>query len=146
MYRQLYIYPTPVNPFPGGLLPDGKLLEAMGRFNEELVEAGIMVAGEGLHPTAKGARIRFAGGETTVAEGPFPDQEGLVADFWMLQAASREEAVAWMRRAPFGEGVVLELRQVFEAEDFAGADPDGALRAREAELRDRLERPQQGQG
>jgi len=123
-----------------GVLPDGKLLAEMGRFNEELVKAGVMLGGEGLQDSSKGVRIRFSGAGPTVTEGPFPGPEGLIAGFWIIQVESREEAVAWMRRAPFGEGVQLELRQVFEAEDFAPSDPDGTLRAREEQLRAQVAR------
>jgi hypothetical protein len=118
-----------------GVLPDEKLFEAMGKFNEELVKAGVMLAGEGLHASAKGARIRFARGKTTVTDGPFAGPDGLIAGFWMIQVKSRDEAVAWMKRAPFGDGVVLELRQVIETEEFAASDPTGELRKRERDLR-----------
>jgi hypothetical protein len=104
-----------------GVLPDEKLLAEMGKFNEEMVKAGIMLAGEGLHPTSKGARIRFSGGKTTVLDGPFTESKELIAGFWLIQVKSKEEAIAWMSRAPFGEGVQIELRQVFEAEDFGPA-------------------------
>jgi hypothetical protein len=119
-----------------GVLPDEKLLAEMGKFNEEMVKAGVMLAGEGLHPTSKGARLKFlAGGKTTVIDGPFTESKELIAGFWLIQAKSKEEAIAWMKRAPFGEGVVLEIRQVFESEDFAASDPTGELRANEERLR-----------
>lgn len=121
-----------------GILPDEKLLTAMGRFNEELVRAGVMLSGEGLQASSKGLRIRFEGGKAAVTDGPFPETKGLIAGFWLIQVKSRDEAIAWMKRAPFGDGVELELRQVFETEDFAPADPTGELRAREAALRDEV--------
>jgi hypothetical protein len=121
-----------------GILPDEKLLTAMGRFNEELVRAGVMLSGEGLQASSKGLRIRFEGGKAAVTDGPFPDTKGLIAGFWLIQVKSRDEAIAWMKRAPFGDGVELELRQVFETEDFAPADPTGELRVREAALRDEV--------
>ena len=104
-----------------GILPDTKLLAAMGKFNEEMVKAGVMLAGEGLHPSSKGARIRFSGGETTLTDGPFTESKELIAGFWLIHVKSKEEAIAWMRRAPFGVGVEIEIRQVFDAEDFGPA-------------------------
>jgi hypothetical protein len=118
-----------------GALPDGKTLAAMGKFNEEMVKAGVMLAGEGLHPTSKGARITFSGGKATVSDGPFTESKELIAGYWLIQVKSRDEAIAWMKRAPFGEGTTLEIRQVFEASDFAPSDPTGEHAAREAELR-----------
>ncbi|MDA8216488.1 MAG: YciI family protein [Dehalococcoidales bacterium] len=124
-----------------GILPDEKILAEMGRFNEELAKAGMLLAGEGLHPTSKGARIVFGRGETTVTDGPFPDPERLIAGFWLIQAKSKEEVIAWMRRAPFGEGVVLEIRQVFENDDFGPAltpelrEQDERVRAEAAKAR-----------
>jgi hypothetical protein len=117
-----------------GALPDRKILEDMGKFNEEMVKAGVMLAGEGLQPTSKGARIKFSGGKTTVTDGPFTESKELIAGFWLIQVKSKEEAIAWMKRAPFEEGVVLEIRQVFEAEDF-GAEFTPELRAQEERLR-----------
>jgi hypothetical protein len=121
-----------------GALPDEKMLGAMGKFNEEMVKAGVMLAGEGLAPTSKGARLTFSGGKTTVVDGPFTESKELIAGFWIIQVKSREEAVAWMRRAPFGEGVRLEIRQIQEFADFAASDPTGELRAREQKLRNML--------
>src|SRR4051812_1788733 len=103
-----------------------------------MVKAGVMLAGEGLQPTSKGARIKFSGGKTTVIDGPFTESKELIAGFWLIQCKSRDEAVAWMRRAPFGEGVVLELRQIFEAEDF-GAEFTPELREQEARMRSEIE-------
>jgi len=103
-----------------GVMPSQELLTAMGNFNEELVKAGVMLAGEGLHPSSKGARVRFSGAKRTVIDGPFPDPEGLIAGFWIIQVKSRDEAIEWVKRAPFREAVV-EIRQVFEADDFGPA-------------------------
>jgi len=116
-----------------GVLPDRKLLAEMGNFNEELVKAGIMLAGEGLQPSSKGARVRFSGGKRTVIDGPFAETKELVAGFWLWQVKSKEEAIEWLKRAPFDEAEV-ELRQVFEAEDF-GAEFTPELREQEERLR-----------
>lgn len=117
-----------------GVMPSEEILTEMGRYNEELVKAGVLIAGEGLHPSTKGARIRYAGKERTVIDGPFAETKELVAGFWLLQARSREEVIEWVKRAPFQEGEV-EIRQVFETEDFAASDPTGELRAAEERLR-----------
>ena len=101
-----------------GVLPDEKIMTEMNKFNEEMVKAGVMLAGDGLHPTSKGARIKYADGKTTVIDGPFTESKELIAGYWLIQVKSKEEAIAWMKRAPFGDGVVLELRQVFEPEDM----------------------------
>src|SRR5918992_5565739 len=103
-----------------GALPDEKVLTEMGRFNEELVKAGVMLAGEGLQASSKGARIRFEGKRRTVVDGPFAESKELVAGFWVWQTKSREEAIEWAKRIPFQEGEV-EIRQVFENEDFGEA-------------------------
>ena len=103
-----------------GILPDQKLFAEMGKFNEELVKAGVMLAGEGLHPSSKGARVRFSGDKRTVIDGPFAESKELIAGFWLWQVRSKEEALEWLKRAPFQEGTV-EIRQVFEAEDFGPA-------------------------
>ncbi len=117
-----------------GVLPDAKLLDEMGRFNEQMVKAGVMLAGEGLQATSKGARLRFSGGKVTVTDGPFTESKELIAGFWLIKARSKEEAIEWMRRAPFGDGVELEIRQLFEAEDFGPAlTPE--IREREERLR-----------
>lgn len=120
-----------------GHLPDEALLTRMGRYNEELARAGVLLAGEGLHPSAKGARVRFRGTERTVVEGPFAANGELIAGFWLLQAKSRAEAIEWIKRAPNpGRGETeIEIRPVFEADDFAASDPTGALREAEARLR-----------
>jgi hypothetical protein len=103
-----------------GILPDQKLLAEMGKFNEELVKAGVMLAGEGLQASSKGARVKFEGSKRTVIDGPFTESKELIAGFWLWQVRSKEEALEWLKRAPFQEGTV-ELRQVFEAEDFGPA-------------------------
>jgi hypothetical protein len=117
-----------------GVMPDTELLTAMGKFNEEMARAGIMEAGEGLHPTSKGARVRYSGGEGSVSRGPFSLSGDLVAGFWLINTASLDEAIAWMKRAPFGAGDEIEIRQVFSTEDFGDAlTPE--LRDQEARLR-----------
>ncbi len=121
-----------------GTLPDEKQLMEMGAYNEELVKAGVMLAGEGLHPSSKGARIRFEGSKRTVIDGPFSETKELVAGFWLWQVKSRQEAIEWLKRAPFQDGEV-ELRQVFESEDFAPSDPTGELMKKEDEMRKTLE-------
>src|SRR6266540_1749296 len=114
-----------------GVLPDKKLLTEMGKFNEELVKAGVMLAGEGLQPSSKGARVRFDGANRTVIDGPFTEAKELVAGFWLWQVKSKEEAIEWLKRAPFGGGTEVEIRQVFEAADFAPSDPTGEIREQE---------------
>ena len=104
-----------------GVLPDKKILTEMGKFNEQLVKAGVMLAGEGLQPSSKGARVRFSGGKQTVIDGPFTEAKELIAGFWLWQVKSKEEAIEWLKRAPFGGGTDVEIRQVFEAEDFGAA-------------------------
>jgi hypothetical protein len=101
-----------------GKTPSGELVAAMGRFNEEMMNAGIMLAGEGLHPSSKGVRLVFAGGEPKLIEPPFAEPGELVSGFWIIEVDSREAAIGWAKRAPFGEGQVLEIRQVFKASDF----------------------------
>lgn len=116
-----------------GVMPSEQELAAMGKFNEELVQAGVLLTGEGLHASATGARIHFSAGTTTVSDGPFTDSN-LIAGFWLIRADSKAEAIAWMKRAPFAEGVVLEIRQVFDTEDFGPAlTPE--LREQEERLR-----------
>lgn len=119
-----------------GVMPDAQLLSGMGRFNEKLARAGVLLAGEGLQPSSKGARVRFAGSKRTVIDGPFPNTRELVAGFWLLQVKSKEEAIEWIKRCPDpmpGESE-MEIRQVFEAEDF-GAELTPELRAQEDRLR-----------
>ena len=119
-----------------GVMPDEKLLAAMGKFNEELVKAGVMLAGEGLHPSSKGARVRFSGAKRTVIDGPFAETKELVAGFWIWQVKSKEEAIEWVKRcpSPMREDSEIEIRQVFEAEDF-GAEFTPELREQEKRLR-----------
>ena len=121
-----------------GVLPDEKIIAEMNKFNEEMVKAGVMLAGEGLHPTSKGARIKYENGQTTVIDGPFTESKELIAGFWLIQVKSKEEAIEWMKRAPFSGGVVLELRQVFEQEDF-GANLTPELREQGDRLRAQVE-------
>jgi hypothetical protein len=122
-----------------GVLPDEKLLAAMGKYNEELVKAGIMLAGEGLHPSAKGARVKFSGSKRIVTDGPFTETKELIAGFWLWQVKSKEEAIEWVKRCPnpTGEESEIEIRQVFEADDFGEAlTPE--LREQEERLRTQL--------
>ncbi len=128
-----------------GALPDEKLFREMGKYNEELVKAGVMLAGEGLHPSSKGVRVRFDGKKRTVIDGPFSDSKELVAGYWLWQVRSKEEAIEWLKRAPFDGGTEVEIRQVYETEEFAASDPTGELRAQEQRLREaaaRAKRPQ----
>jgi hypothetical protein len=104
-----------------GVLPDKKILTEMGKFNEELSKAGVMLAGEGLQPSSKGVRVRFDGSKRTVTDGPFAETKELIAGFWLWQVKSKEEAIEWLKRAPFDGGTELEIRQVFELEDFGEA-------------------------
>lgn len=118
-----------------GVMPSEQMLTEMGKFNEELVKAGVMLAGEGLHPTSKGVRIRFDGATRTVIDGPFAETKELLAGFWLLQVKSKEEAIEWIKRAPFDGGTEVEIRQIFEEEDFGEAfTPE--LRAQEQRIRD----------
>src|SRR2546421_4060727 len=122
-----------------GKMPSEELLAAMGKYNEELVKAGIMLAGEGLHPSSKGARVRFAGDKRIVTDGPFMETKELIAGFWLWQVKSKEEAIAWVKRCPNpmpGTEAEIEIRQVFEAEDF-GAEFTPELREQEERLRAR---------
>ena len=116
-----------------GVLPDEKLLAEMGNFNEELVKAGVMLSGEGLHASSKGARVRFDGSKRIVTDGPFTESKELIAGFWIWKVKSKEEAIDWLKRAPFDQTEV-EIRQVFEAEDF-GAEFTPELRKQEERLR-----------
>jgi hypothetical protein len=122
-----------------GDLPDAKLLTEMGKYNEELMKAGVLLAGEGLHPSSKGTRVRFSGDKRTVIDGPFPETKELVAGFWLFQVKSKEEAIEWVKRCPNphpGTESELEIRQVFEADDF-GAALTPELRAQEERLREK---------
>jgi hypothetical protein len=129
-----------------GVLPGEKMLTEMGKFNEELVKAGVMLAGEGLHPSSRGKRVRFSGTQKTVIDGPFAETKELIAGFWLWQVRSMEEAVEWVKRIPapnegdpgYGEVSEIEIRPVFEAEDF-GANLTPELREQEERLRAQLE-------
>jgi hypothetical protein len=123
-----------------GVMPSEELLAAMGRYNEELVEAGVMLAGEGLHPSAKGVRVKFSGDQRSVTDGPFSETKELIAGFWIFQVASLQECIDWVKRCPNpmpGESEI-EIRQIFEAEDF-GAEFTPELREQEARLRARID-------
>ncbi len=127
-----------------GVMPSEKLMTEMGNYNEELVKAGIMLAMDGLHPSAKGKRIKFSGSKRSVVDGPFAETKELIAGFWIWQVRSMEEAVEWARRCPYpmpGEDAELELRPIFEMEDF-GAELTPELRAQEERLRAEVERQQ----
>jgi hypothetical protein len=123
-----------------GVMPSEELLAAMGRYNEELVKAGVLLGGEGLHPSAKGARVRFSGEQRTVIDGPFAEAKELVAGYWLFQCASLEEAIAWVKRCPnpMGAESEIEIRPIFEADDF-GAEFTPELREREERLRAQIE-------
>ena len=117
-----------------GVMPSEQLLAEMGKFNEELAQAGVLLAAEGLHPSSKGARVSFSGGKRTVTDGPFAEAKELIAGFWLWQVKSKEEAIEWLKRAPFGEGAEIEIRQVFEASDF-GPEFTPELQEQEERLR-----------
>ena len=120
-----------------GIMPSTDILSRMGKFNEELVKAGVMLAGEGLAPSSKGARVKFEGTKRTVTDGPFAETKELVAGFWLWQVKSKDEAIEWLKRAPFDGGTEIELRQVFEAEDF-GKEFTPELRQQEERLREKI--------
>jgi hypothetical protein len=122
-----------------GVIPNKELFTEMGKFNEELVKAGVMLAAEGLQSSAKGKRVRFSGPKRTVIDGPFTETKELIAGFWLWQVRSMEEAVEWLKRAPFDGGTEVEIRQVFEAEDF-GAEFTPELKEQEARLRKQMEK------
>jgi len=123
-----------------GVMPSERLLSEMGKFNEELAKAGVLLAAEGLHPSSKGARVRFSGGKRTVIDGPFAETKELIAGFWIWQVKSKEEAIEWVKRCPnpHNEEGEIEIRQVFEAEDF-GAEFTSELRAQEERVRAQAE-------
>src|SRR5256714_11838955 len=121
-----------------GILPSKEILAEMGKFNQELVNAGVMLAGEGLQPSSKGARVKFEGKKRTVTDGPFAEAKELIAGFWLWQVKSKEEAIEWLKRAPFDGGTEIELRQVFESADF-GAELTPELRERDERLRKEIE-------
>jgi hypothetical protein len=118
-----------------GVLPSPEILKDMTKFNEQLVKAGVMLAGEGLQPSSKGARVKFEGGNKTVIDGPFTESKELVAGFWLWQCKNLDEAIEWLKRAPFGGGTEIEIRQIFEAEDF-GENLTPEVREREERLRE----------
>jgi hypothetical protein len=122
-----------------GIMPTEQMLADMGKYNEELVNAGIMLEGEGLHPSSKGKRIKFSGGNRIVTDGPFAETRELIAGYWIWKVKSMDEAVEWLKRAPFDGGAELEIRQVFEAEDF-GAELTPELRNLEERLRTKAEK------
>jgi hypothetical protein len=120
-----------------GVMPSAELLEKMTGYNEELVRAGVMVAGEGLHPSSRGVRVRFSGDERTVIDGPFAETKELIAGFWLWQCDSMQDAIGWLKRAPFDGGTEIELRPVFEADDFGDAlTPE--LREKEERMREQI--------
>ena len=121
-----------------GVMPSQQLLTEMGKFNEELVKAGVMLAGEGLHPSSKGARVKFSGSKRSVIDGPFAETKELIAGFWLWQVKSKEEAIEWVKRcpSPHNEETEVEIRQLFEAEDF-GAELTPELREQEKRLREK---------
>ena len=118
-----------------GVLPSEEILTKMGAYNEQLVKAGVMLAGEGLQSSRKGARVKFEGSRKTVTDGPFAETKELVAGFWLWQCKSLEEAIEWLKRAPFDGGTEVEIRQVYETQDFAPSDPSGEIRKNEEMLR-----------
>jgi len=123
-----------------GVLPSKELVAAMGKFNEAMAKAGVMLAGDGLQPSSKGARIAFSGAKRTVTEGPFPEAKELIAGFWMIRVKSKQEAIEWAKRVPFADGEVVEVRQVFEASDFPPEILPAKDAAREEDLRRELGR------
>lgn len=133
MRFMMIMYPGPNA--EAGIMPDPKLFSEMGRFNEEMVKAGVLLAGEGLHPSSKGARVRFSGGKPTVIDGPFTETKEIIGGYWLLQVRSKEEAIEWATRAPCPAGEMIELRQVYDLEDFPAevfpkeeADREAAIR------------------
>jgi hypothetical protein len=120
-----------------GKMPTKEMLTKMGKFNEELAKAGVMLAGEGLHPTSKGARVKFSNGKATVTDGPFAETKELIAGFWLWQVKSKEEAIEWLKRAPFANDEEVEIRQVFEAADF-GDEFTPELREQEDRIRQQV--------
>ena len=124
-----------------GKMPSQELLEKMTRFNEELVKAGVMLAGEGLTPTSKAKRVKFSGKQRIVVDGPFAESKEIIAGFWLWQVRSIEEAVEWIKRAPFDEGTEITIRPIFESEDF-GKELTPQLRAREERMREEITRQQ----
>jgi hypothetical protein len=126
-----------------GVLPAEKILTEMGKYNDELIKAGVMLAGDGLYPSSKGKRVRFSGDQKTVIDGPFAETKELIAGYWIWQVRSMDEAVEWLKRAPFGGGTEIEIRPIFESEDF-GAQFTPELREQEARQRAQLEKNTKG--
>jgi hypothetical protein len=122
-----------------GVMPNQKILEDMGKFNEELAKAGVMLAAEGLHPSSKGKRVKFSGGKATITDGPFAETKELIAGFWLWQVRSMDEAIEWLKRSPFDGGAEIEIRPVFEADDF-GAEFTPELRQQEERIRQQIEK------
>jgi hypothetical protein len=120
-----------------GQMPTTEILAEMGKYNEQLVKAGVMLAGEGLHPSVKGKRVKFSGSQRTVIDGPFAETKELIAGFWIWKVQSMDEAVEWLKKAPFGGGMEIEIRPIFEAEDF-GRELTPELREREERLRTQI--------
>jgi|SRR5579872_2016679 len=120
-----------------GVMPSQELLSKMTSYNEELVKAGVMLSGEGLHPSSKGVRVKFSGNQPSVIDGPFPETKELIAGFWRWKVKSMAEAIEWLKRAPFGGGVEIEIRPIFEAEDF-GKELTPELRARGERMRQKI--------
>ena len=131
------------NDSEAGVMPSTELLTAMGKYNEELVKAGIMQAGEGLYPSSKGARVKFSNGKTTVTDGPFTETKELVAGFWLWKVKSMQDAIEWLKRAPFDQGEEVEIRPIFEMEDF-GASLTSELREQEARIREQARNQSSG--
>jgi hypothetical protein len=127
-----------------GMLPSRELIAAMGQFNEEMVKAGVLIAGEGLQASSKGARITYSGSKRSVTDGPFAETKELLAGFWMIDVKSKADAIAWASRVPFTDGEVVEVRQVFEASDFPSDVMPPEEAAREERLRDELQRKAAG--
>jgi len=122
-----------------GMPANAKLLADMGNYNQELIKAGVMLAGDGLKPSSTGKRVRFGGGAKTVIDGPFTETKELIAGFWMWKVKSKEEAIEWLNHAPFDGGTEVEIRQVSEPEDFAPSDPTGEIRAAQERLRAKVD-------
>jgi hypothetical protein len=120
-----------------GQMPTTEILDAMGKYNEQLVKAGVMLAGEGLHPSSKGKRVKFSGSQRTVIDGPFAETKELIAGYWLWKVKSMDDAVEWLKKAPFGGGMEIEIRPIFEAEDF-GRELTPELREREERLRTQI--------
>ena len=122
-----------------GQLPDEKILKEMNDFNEQLVKAGVMLGMDGLRPTKDGVRVRFQGKQRMVIDGPFTETKEIIAGFWIWKCRSRAEAIEWLKRAPFEDGAEVEIRQIYETEDFAAVDPSGEIRKKEDELRKQID-------